>query len=97
MLDLCRLFIDWRGAEDALEAFAPEICLIEADREREKQRMTYREFKLQALPLARKLQERWFSAAGDRAAIVMTNQPKWLISAYAIFFCGGVLVPPITS
>jgi long-chain acyl-CoA synthetase len=23
----------------------------------------------------------------------MTNQSKWLISAYAIFFCGGVLVP----
>ena len=30
---------------------------------------------------------------GDRAAIVMTNQSKWLISAYAIFYCGGVLVP----
>ena len=28
-----------------------------------------------------------------RAAIIMTNQSKWLISAYAIFFCGGVLVP----
>ncbi len=23
----------------------------------------------------------------------MTNQSKWLISAYAIFFCGGTLVP----
>ena len=23
----------------------------------------------------------------------MTNQPKWLISAYAVFFAGGVLVP----
>ena len=23
----------------------------------------------------------------------MTNQSKWLISAYAIFFSGGVLVP----
>ncbi len=30
---------------------------------------------------------------GDRAAIIMTNQSKWLISAYAIFFTGGVLVP----
>ena len=30
---------------------------------------------------------------GTRAAIIMTNQSKWLISAYAIFFCGGVLVP----
>ena len=23
----------------------------------------------------------------------MTNQSKWLISAYAVFYCGGVLVP----
>ena len=30
---------------------------------------------------------------GDRAAIVMTNQSKWLISAYSIFCCGGILVP----
>src|SRR6266851_3999564 len=26
-------------------------------------------------------------------AIIMTNQSKWLISAYAVFYCGGVLVP----
>src|SRR5207245_3798290 len=31
--------------------------------------------------------------AGDRASIIMTNQSKWLISAYAIFYAGGVLVP----
>jgi len=92
MLDLADYSSIGEALKDALEAFAPEICLIEADREREKQRMTYREFKLQALPLARKLQDAGFGA-GDRAAIVMTNQPKWLISAYAIFFCGGVLVP----
>ena len=30
---------------------------------------------------------------GDRAAIIMSNQSKWLISAYAIFHGGGVLVP----
>src|SRR6266571_2757849 len=33
------------------------------------------------------------SSAGDRASIIMTNQSKWLISAYAIFYTGGVLVP----
>src|SRR6202007_2278081 len=27
------------------------------------------------------------------AAIIMTNQWKWLISAYAIFYCGRVLLP----
>ncbi|MGC1435765.1 MAG: AMP-binding protein, partial [Terriglobales bacterium] len=31
--------------------------------------------------------------SGDRAAIIMTNQSKWLISAYAIFYRGGVVVP----
>jgi long-chain acyl-CoA synthetase len=68
------------------------VCLIEADREREKERLTYRDFKERAHPLARALQEGKFSA-GDRASIIMTNQSKWLISAYAIFFAGGVLVP----
>ena len=78
--------------KDALDQFAKEICLIESDREREKDRLTYQEFKERAQPLARALQDSNFRAA-DRAAIIMTNQSKWLISAYVIFFCGGVLVP----
>jgi long-chain acyl-CoA synthetase len=45
-----------------------------------------------ALPLARALEDAEFNS-GDRAAIIMTNQSKWLISAYAIFYCGGVVVP----
>ena len=69
-----------------------EVCLIEADRDREKVRLTYSDFKEIALPLARALEDADFDA-GDRAAIIMTNQSKWLISAYAIFYCGGVLVP----
>ncbi len=77
---------------DALERWPDEICLIEADRDREKCRLTYRQFKEAALPLAGALQQSGFRA-GDRAAIIMTNQSKWLISAYAIFYVGGVLVP----
>ncbi|MGH9785979.1 MAG: AMP-binding protein [Terriglobia bacterium] len=77
---------------DALERWAGEVCLIEADRERENARLTYRQFQESALPLARALQDMGF-APGDRAAILMTNQSKWLISAYAVFYCGGVLVP----
>src|SRR5258708_35697245 len=42
--------------------------------------------------LARALEDFEFDA-GDRAAILMTNQSKWLISAYAVFYSGGVLVP----
>jgi long-chain acyl-CoA synthetase len=76
----------------ALDRWPDEVCLIEADRDREKARLTYRQFKEAALPLARGLQDAGF-ANGTRAAIIMTNQSKWLISAYTIFFAGGVLVP----
>src|ERR1700693_5466154 len=77
---------------DALDRWPNEICLIEADRDREKTRLTYSDFKEVALLLARALEDAEFDA-GDRAAIIMTNQSKWLISAYAIFYSGGVLVP----
>ena len=76
----------------ALDRWSTETCLIEADRDREKVRLTYSDFKETARPLCRALEDADFKP-GDRAAIVMTNQSKWLISAYSIFFCGGVLVP----
>lgn len=76
----------------ALDQFAEETCLIEADRERENHRWTYREFKERALPLAKFLQQRGFKA-DSRGAIIMTNQSRWPLSAYAIFHSGGVVVP----
>src|SRR5277367_816223 len=92
MLDLSKYQSIGAALKDALEQFSKEVCLIEADREREKERFTYREFKARAHPLAKALQVGGFTA-GDRASIIMTNQSKWLISAYAIFHSGGVLVP----
>ena len=92
MLDLSKYQSIGAALKDALDQFANEVCLIEADREREKERLTYRDFKERAHPLAKALQGGGFSA-GDRASIIMTNQSKWLISAYAICFAGGVLVP----
>lgn len=77
---------------DALDEWASETCLIEADRDREKARYTYTEFKQAALPLAKALQDHG-TVEGTRAAIIMTNQSKWLISAYAIIHSGGVIVP----
>jgi long-chain acyl-CoA synthetase len=76
----------------ALDRFADETCLIEADRERENHRWTYREFKERALPLAKFLQERGVNA-DSRCAIIMTNQSRWPLTAYAIFYSGGVVVP----
>jgi long-chain acyl-CoA synthetase len=92
MLDLSKYQSIGAALKDALEEFSKEVCLIEADRGREKERLTYRDFKVRAQPLAKALQDAGF-AGGDRASLIMTNQSKWLISAYAVFFSGGVLVP----
>ncbi len=92
MLDLSKHQSIGAALKDAVEVFANETCLIEADRERENHRLTYREFRDRAMPIAKALQDAGFRA-GDGAAIIMTNQSKWLIAAYAIFYSGGVLVP----
>jgi long-chain acyl-CoA synthetase len=92
MLDLHKFNCLGDALRAALDRWPDEVCLIEADRDREKATFTYRQFRDAALPLARALQDAGLQN-GTRAAIIMTNQSKWLISAYAIFFCGGVLVP----
>jgi long-chain acyl-CoA synthetase len=92
MLDLQQYTCLGAALREALNRFATEVCLIEAERDREKVRLTYSDFKEIALPLARALEDADFDP-NDRAAIIMTNQSKWLISAYATFYCGGVLVP----
>lgn len=92
MIDLSRHQSLGSALSGAADKFAGEICLIEADRERENHRLTYREFKEASMPMARFLQDRGFKA-DSRAAIIMTNQSCWLIAAYAAFYAGGVLVP----
>jgi long-chain acyl-CoA synthetase len=92
MLDLDQYTCLGEALRDALDRWPNETCLIESDRDRERTRLTYSDFKQLALPLARALQDAEFHP-GDRAAIIMTNQSKWLISAYAVFHAGGVLVP----
>jgi long-chain acyl-CoA synthetase len=92
MLDLAKYDSLGAALRDALKRWPDEVCLIEADRDRERSRHTYRQFSETAEPLAAALEESGF-AAGGRAAIIMTNQPKWLVSAYSVFFAGGVLVP----
>src|SRR5690349_12766414 len=92
MLDLSKYQSIGGALKDAVERFSGEVCLIESDRDREKERLTYGEFGRRGRAVARALQDFGFGAA-DRASIIMTNQSKWLISAYAIFHCGGVLVP----
>jgi long-chain acyl-CoA synthetase len=92
MLDLRQYPSLGAALRDALEHWPNETCLIEADRDGEKTRLTYSDFKDLARPLTRALQDADFRE-GARAAIIMSNQSKWLVSAYAVFYCGGVLVP----
>ena len=92
MLNLDEYSCLGEALRDALDRWPNEVCLIEADRDREKAKLTYADFKQTALPLARALQDAGFRAE-DRAAIIMSNQSKWLISAYAVLYSGGVLVP----
>src|SRR6516165_6396990 len=92
MLGLKKYSSIGEALRDALETWPLEVCLIESDRGEEKLRLTYADFKSRALPLAKSLQNSGFTA-GARASIIMTNQSKWLLSAYAIFYCGGTLVP----
>ncbi len=92
MIDLDRHQSLGTALTEALEKFSTETCLIEADRERENHRLTYGQFREATLPLAGFFNERGFGP-DSRAAIIMTNQSKWLMTAYAIFNRGGVLVP----
>jgi len=77
---------------DALVQYKSETALVELNRKREVASYTYLETKRAAERIALRLEELGVGA-GDRVAIVMSNQPLWLMSAYAIFFRGAVLVP----
>jgi len=59
MLDLRQYTCLGAALRDALDRFSSEVCLIEADRDREKTRLTYSDFKELARPLTRALQRRF--------------------------------------
>ena len=77
---------------DALVQFKTNTALIEASRKREARRLTYLDFKNSALPIARWLEDAGIGA-GDRVAILMSNQSRWLAGAYAAMVRGAVIVP----
>lgn len=77
---------------DAIVQFKSNTALIEANRKAESGRWTFLDFKRAADPVAARLQSLGIGA-GDRVAMVMSNQSKWLIAAYAVFYRGAVLVP----
>jgi long-chain acyl-CoA synthetase len=77
---------------DALIQYKTDTALIEANRKRENHRMSYRSFRDQALPVARGLEDHTVGDS-DRVALLMSNQSKWLLGAYAALYRGCVLVP----
>jgi long-chain acyl-CoA synthetase len=77
---------------DAFVQFKSEIALIECNRQRESRRYTYRDAWRATRPVGALLAARGLGA-GDRAAILMTNQSAWLIGASAALMRGLTLVP----
>ncbi|MEM1415160.1 MAG: AMP-binding protein [Myxococcota bacterium] len=77
---------------DALIQFKSETALVEHARKKEARRLTYLDLKRRGERLARRLEDAGVGA-GDRVAIVLQNQPDYLVALYALFFRGAVAVP----
>ncbi len=92
MLDLGKLPSLGAALRDAMISFKSRTALIEADRHREVGRWTYTEFRQLSEQFAASLQARQF-APGDRCAILMQNQSKWLIGATGALWAGATLIP----
>ncbi len=92
MLDLSRLAYVGEALRDGLLTYKTNTALIEVDRHREKSRMSYRELREAAEKLGGSMQAAGF-VPGDRCAILMSNQPSWIVSGVAAMWVGAVLVP----
>ncbi len=92
MLDLGKLPSLGAALRDATISFKSREALIEADRHRENGRWTYAELRAAADGFTAALQAQGF-APGDRCAILMQNQAKWLIGATGALWAGSILVP----
>ncbi len=92
MLDLSRVANVGEALRDGLLTYKTNTALIEVDRHREKSRITYRELREAAEKLGGSMQAAGFEP-GDRCAILMSNQPSWIIGGVAAMWVGAVLVP----
>lgn len=92
MLDLGKLSCLGEALRDAVITYKSRTALIEVDRHRETARYTFAELRVLAERFAAGLQLHGFMP-GDRCAIVMQNQSKWLIAATGALWAGAVLVP----
>jgi long-chain acyl-CoA synthetase len=77
---------------DALVQHKSRLALLEIDRKEERKRLSYLDVRRAVAPVAAFLEGRGIGA-GDRVAIVMSNQARWAIAAIAAFSRGAILVP----
>ncbi|MBT9559736.1 MAG: AMP-binding protein, partial [Myxococcales bacterium] len=102
MIDLSRLSSVGEALGDATIMYKSATALIEIDRNREKERISYRELRADAQRVTALLSES--APAGFPAApgheeppfcvsILMSNQSKWLVTATGAFWAGATIVP----
>lgn len=92
MLYLQRIQSIGEALRDATVTFKSNEALIEAERHRENGRWTYQQLRAEAERFAALVEGQGFEA-GDRCAIVMQNQSKWIFSGLGALWAGGTLVP----
>jgi long-chain acyl-CoA synthetase len=92
MLDLARIGGLGEALRDAVLTFKSNVALLEVDRHRETARYDYRALRVDVERVTSRLQALGVQG-GDRCAIVMSNQSKWVVSGLAALWAGAVLVP----
>jgi len=92
MLDLSRIACLGEALRDAVVMHKSRVALLEVDRHREQAQLTYLQLWREAERIGGWLQAQGFRP-GDRCALLMSNQSKWVITSFAVAWCGGVLVP----
>jgi len=92
MMNLTRLNSVGEALRDAMVPFKSNVALIEANRDRENGRWSYRELRTEAERVTALLQDKGFEP-GDRCAVLMGNQSKWIFSGMGALWAGATLVP----
>ena len=77
---------------DSLIQYKRETALVEQSRDRDPTSLTYAEVHRTVRAVTARLAEAGIGP-GDRVAIIMSNQSRWLMTACAAFFRGAVMVP----
>lgn len=92
MLYLSRIQCLGEALRDAMVAYKSNDALLEANRHRDGESYTYVDLRRRGEAFGGWLQSHDF-AAGDRLAVIMQNQPTWLVGACGGLWAGAVLVP----